>query len=62
MLLLPFVPAGFVISYLKVNPVAVFAINFVAVFPIAMVNSKAMDLMIDQLGTVKGGLIYMTFG
>jgi hypothetical protein len=62
MVLLPFVPAGFVLGYLKVNPVAVFAINFVAVFPVAMVNSKAMDLMIDQVGTVKGGLIYMTFG
>jgi len=62
MILLPFVPAGFIIYYLRVNPAAIFVINFVAVFPIALVNSKAMDLMIDQIGTVKGGLLYMTFG
>jgi len=61
MVLLPLSPAGFLPGYLDINSTAVFVINFVAVFYVAMVNSKTMDLMMDQSGTLKGGLIHMTF-
>jgi hypothetical protein len=38
MVLLAFLLAGFILGYLDFNPVAVFAINFIAVFPVVMVN------------------------
>lgn len=60
--LLPFIPAGFVANYAKLSPSAIFALNFLAIFPLASIVGLATDEVMLRVGDNLGVLIYMTFG
>jgi hypothetical protein len=61
-ILLPFVPAGFVVEYTHLSPLTTFAINFIAIFPVAAIVAMAMDELMMRVGNTLGVLIYMSFG
>jgi Ca2+:H+ antiporter len=60
--LFPFVPAGFAVRYASQNPALIFGVNFVAVFPLAMLLSFASDDLTLWTGDFLGALINSTFG
>lgn len=61
-LLLFAVLAGFDLSYVCSDPVAVFTVNFVAILPIAVLLSFATEELINQVGSWSGIMIFTTFG
>ncbi|KAK5118816.1 hypothetical protein LTR62_000025 [Meristemomyces frigidus] len=60
--LLVFVPAGIICGILKVNPTAVFIVNFLAIVPLAALLSFATEELSVKLGQTVGGLMNATFG
>ena len=60
-LLLLFIPAGFAVQYTYRSPVTVFCVNFVAMLPLIMVISLAVDEIGLRLGETLGGLVSTTF-
>ena len=60
--LLLFIPAGFILRYLNASPVAVFTVNFIAIFPSAMILGPTVELLMGLIGEVPGILLNMTFG
>ena len=54
--------AGFAVNYTVSNPIVVFAINFIAVFPSTMLLSFASEELILRTGETIGALINSTFG
>ncbi|KAK4554788.1 Vacuolar membrane antiporter with Ca2+/H+ and K+/H+ exchange activity [Recurvomyces mirabilis] len=61
-ILLVFVPAGIIIGMLKLNPTAVFVVNFLAIVPLAALLSFATEELSAKLGQTIGGLMNATFG
>ncbi|PSN62121.1 Calcium/proton exchanger [Corynespora cassiicola Philippines] len=61
-LFLLFVPVGFALYYCHVHPVAIFAINFVAIIPLAGILSYATEELALRVGETMGGLLNATFG
>lgn len=55
-----FVPAGFALYYTRVNPIVVFTINFLAIFPSGMMLAYALEEVILRLGDTLSGLLSMT--
>jgi len=61
-LLLVFVPLGIVSAVLKWNSMAVFTLNFLAMFPLASLLSYSTDELSAKVGLIVGGLINASFG
>ena len=60
--LLPCVGLGILAGKYNSNPAAIFALNFLAMFPLASILAFSTDLLAEDLGTIMGGLINATFG
>lgn len=60
--LLIFSPVGIAVYYAKIDPVAVFVINFIAIIPLAAMLSYATEEIALRVGEVLGGLLNASFG
>jgi Ca2+/H+ antiporter len=60
--LLVFVPAGIACEAAGLNPAVVFAMNAVAIIPLAGILSHATESVASRLGDTIGALINVTFG
>ncbi|KAM0805457.1 hypothetical protein BDR22DRAFT_398326 [Usnea florida] len=56
------VPAGFAVKYTNQSPVATFAVNFVAIIPLAQVLDVVTEELVIRRGGHEGMLIVVTFG
>ncbi|KAI2621321.1 calcium/proton exchanger [Xylaria nigripes] len=56
------VPVGIIAGKMHWDPIAVFAINFFAIIPLAAVLSFATEQISAKLGEAMGGLLNATFG
>lgn len=61
-LLLVFVPLGIVAGALKWDSSAIFALNFIAIIPLASLLSFATEELAATMGQALGGLMNATFG
>ncbi|EFQ25604.1 calcium/proton exchanger [Colletotrichum graminicola] len=61
-LLLIFVPIGIVVQALNLNPGLVFAMNAIAIIPLAGLLSHATESVASKLGDTIGALLNVTFG
>lgn len=61
-ILLLAVPAGFVVNYLRLDPIAIFFVNFAAILPLTTLFSYAIDEVRLRYKGVGGMLAYMSFG
>ncbi|KAI9037327.1 hydrogen/calcium exchanger domain-containing protein [Aspergillus affinis] len=55
-------PAGIVLNYVNVDPVAVFVVNFIAIIPLAAMLSYATEEIALRTGETIGGLLNASFG
>jgi len=55
-------PVGIALYYAKVNSVAVFVVNFIAIIPLAAMLSYATEEIALRTGEVVGGLLNASFG
>lgn len=55
-------PIGIALHFAKVNPVAVFVVNFIAIIPLAGTLSYATEEIALRTGEVIGGLLNASFG
>jgi Ca2+:H+ antiporter len=55
-------PVGIALHFAKVNPVAVFTVNFIAIIPLAGMLSYATEEIALRTGEVIGGLLNASFG
>lgn len=60
--LLVFVPVGIVVEAIGLNPAVIFAMNAVAIVPLAGILSHATECVASRLGDTVGALINVTFG
>lgn len=60
--LLVFVPVGIVVEAIGLNPAVIFAMNAVAIIPLAGILSHATECVASRLGDTVGALINVTFG
>ncbi|PLN79356.1 calcium/proton exchanger [Aspergillus taichungensis] len=60
--LLVFVPVGIAVAAADLNPVVIFAMNAVAIIPLAGLLSHATECVACRLGDTIGALINVTFG
>lgn len=60
--LLLFVPAGIAVQAAGLNPAVIFAMNAVAIIPLAGLLSHATECVASRLGDTVGALINVTFG
>lgn len=60
--LLVFVPAGIAVQVAGVNPTIVFAINAIAIIPLAGLLSHATESVASRMGDTVGALMNVTFG
>jgi len=60
--LLIFVPAGIAVHFANVNPNVVFALNAVAVIPLAGILTFATESVAHRLGPTLGALMNVSFG
>ncbi len=61
-LLIPFVPLAIVAANLKWNPVALFTLSFLAIFPLAELLSWSTEQVAASVGQTIGGLLNATCG
>jgi Ca2+:H+ antiporter len=55
-------PIGIALNYAKVNPLAIFIVNFIAIIPLAGILSFATEEIALRVGEVLGGLLNASFG
>lgn len=60
--LLIFVPLGIIVGYLQLNSLLIFALNFLAIVPLAAVLSDTTEVLANMTGPTLGGLLNATFG
>ncbi|KAE8353090.1 Sodium/calcium exchanger protein-domain-containing protein [Aspergillus coremiiformis] len=60
--LLLFVPVGIAVEAVKLSPAVIFAMNAVAIIPLAGLLSHATECVASRLGDTVGALINVTFG
>ena len=60
--LLVFVPVGIVVEAAGLNPGLIFAMNAIAIIPLAGLLSHATECVASRLGDTVGALINVTFG
>ena len=61
-ILLVFVPVGIAVNFAHVNPVIVFAMNAIAIIPLAGLLSHATEAVASTMGDTVGALMNVTFG
>jgi Ca2+:H+ antiporter len=61
-LLLVFVPVGIIVQELHLNPGIIFAMNAIAIIPLAALLSHATESVARKLGDTIGALLNVTFG
>lgn len=61
-ILLIFVPVGIAINFAGVNPTVVFALNAIAIIPLAGLLSHATESVASTMGDTIGALLNVTFG
>jgi len=61
-LLLIFVPVGIAASFTKLNPEIVFAMNAIAIVPLAGLLTYATETVAKKLGDTWGALLNVSFG
>lgn len=61
-ILLVFVPVGIAVQAAGVNPTIVFAMNAIAIIPLAGLLSYATESVASELGDTIGALLNVTFG
>ena len=59
-LLLPFIPAGFVVNYMRCSPITITSVNFMAMLPCAALIAFSLKEVASRLGDTYGGLLSMT--
>ena len=60
--LLVFVPIGIIVRVVKLNPTIVFAMNAIAIIPLAGLLSYATESVARRMGDTVGALMNVTFG
>ncbi|CAL5874993.1 uncharacterized protein PFLUO_LOCUS9296 [Penicillium psychrofluorescens] len=55
-------PVGIALHFVKVNPIAVFVVNFIAIIPLAAMLSYATEEIAIRTGETIGGLLNASFG
>lgn len=55
-------PVGIGLHFTKVNPLAIFIVNFIAIIPLAAMLSNATEELALRVGEVLGGLLNASFG
>src|SRR5262249_12119160 len=55
-------PVGIALHFAKVNPTAVFVVNFIAIIPLAGLLSYATEEIAIRVGETLGGLLNASFG
>lgn len=60
--LLVFVPIGIAVNFAGVNPTIVFALNAIAIVPLASLLSYATESVASSMGDTVGALMNVTFG
>lgn len=60
--LLVFAPIGIALHAVKIEPLAVFIVNFIAIIPLAGLLSFATEELAMRIGEVLGGLLNASFG
>ncbi|KAL8960388.1 MAG: hypothetical protein Q9193_002900 [Seirophora villosa] len=60
--LLVFVPAGIACKAARVKPTIIFAMNALAIVPLAGLLSSATESVAHRLGNTKGALLNVSFG
>ncbi|MCJ1350025.1 MAG: hypothetical protein MMC33_000006 [Icmadophila ericetorum] len=61
-ILLVFVPTGIAVNFAGVNPTIVFALNAIAIVPLASLLSYATESVASSMGDTVGALMNVTFG
>lgn len=61
-ILLVFVPVGIAINFTNVSPTVVFAMNAIAIIPLAKLLCYATDSVASSMGDTIGALMNITFG
>lgn len=61
-LLLVFVPVGIAVNYAGLDPKIIFAVNAIAVVPLAGLLSHATEVVASRLGDTWGALLNVSFG
>jgi Ca2+:H+ antiporter len=61
-ILLVFVPIGIAVNFAKLNPGIIFAMNAVAIVPLAGLLSYATESVATRLGDTLGALLNVSFG
>lgn len=61
-LLLVFVPVGIAVNFAGVSPTIVFAMNAIAIIPLAGLLSHATESVASKMGDTVGALMNVTFG
>ena len=60
--LLIFVPAGFAVNHAHVNPTIIFAVNAIAIVPLAGMLAYATESVAHRVGDTVGALLNVSFG
>ena len=61
-ILLIFVPIGIAVNFTSVSPTIVFALNAIAIIPLASLLSHATESVASSMGDTIGALLNVTFG
>ncbi|MCJ1309644.1 hypothetical protein MMC25_003304 [Agyrium rufum] len=61
-ILLVFVPVGIAVNFTGINPVIIFAMNAIAIIPLAGLLSHATESVASTMGDTVGALMNVTFG
>lgn len=57
-----FIPVGITVHFIKVSPVIIFVMNFIAIVPLAAMLSYATEEIALRTGETIGGLLNASFG
>ena len=60
--LLLFVPIGIIVEFIPLSPTIVFAMNAIAIIPLAGLLSHATEAVASRLGDTLGALLNVSFG
>lgn len=61
-ILFVFIPIGIAMHFVKVSPVVIFVMNFIAIIPLAAMLSYATEEIALRTGETIGGLLNASFG
>jgi Ca2+:H+ antiporter len=61
-ILLVFVPVGIALHFASINPNIVFAVNAIAIIPLAGLLTYATESVAHKLGDTLGALLNVSFG